>query len=87
MPHHSHSEELPLQTEGRLIGHAGHYEVFVNLISFGQIKRLREQTVRLAQIKPGDIVLDVGCGAGAVTIPAKLRTGQDGLVGGIDPAP
>src|SRR6185369_6564893 len=40
-----------------------------------------------ALIKPGDSVLDVGCGTGEVTIPAKMSAGQTGHVYGIDPAP
>ena len=43
-------------------------------------------TVDQALIKPGDSVLDVGCGTGEVTILAKTRA-QNGNVYGIDPAP
>ena len=32
-------------------------------------------------------LLDVGCGTGGVTIPAKKRIGQNGPVSGIDPSP
>jgi len=61
--------------------------LLVNLITFGQVSRLRELTVTLAQIEPGDSVLDVGCGPGSVTIPAKIHTGVNGQVAGIDPSP
>jgi ubiquinone/menaquinone biosynthesis C-methylase UbiE len=40
-----------------------------------------------ALIQSGENVLDVGCGTGGVTIPAKLRVGKNGGVAGIDPAP
>jgi ubiquinone/menaquinone biosynthesis C-methylase UbiE len=48
---------------------------------------LRELTVLQALIKPGDSVLDVGCGPGSVTIPAKIRAGANGQASGIDPSP
>jgi demethylmenaquinone methyltransferase/2-methoxy-6-polyprenyl-1,4-benzoquinol methylase/phosphoethanolamine N-methyltransferase len=85
--HHSHSIEQPAQTEGQLIRWAPYYDLSVNLITFGQAWRLRKMTVDHALIKPGDNVLDVGCGTGEIAIPAKIRAGKGGHVYGIDPAP
>jgi len=87
MPHPTPTHELPAQTEGRLIRWAAYYDIFVNVLSLGQMHRLREMTAELAQIKPGDSVLDVGCGTGSVTIPAKIRAGLNGQAAGIDPSP
>jgi ubiquinone/menaquinone biosynthesis C-methylase UbiE len=42
--------------------------------------------VELAQVRPGDVVLDVGTGRGAVLIPAARRAGPAGRVVGIDVA-
>ena len=83
----SHPTEQPAQTTGRLIRWAPYYDTLVNIFTFGQIQRLRQQTVQLAQIKAGDSVLDVGCGPGSVTIPAKLCAGTKGYTAGIDPSP
>ena len=45
---------------------------------------LGEQLVEMVGISPGDTVLDVACGAGAVTLPAARRVGPSGRVIGID---
>jgi ubiquinone/menaquinone biosynthesis C-methylase UbiE len=42
------------------------------------------QTVELAEIRPGDKVLDVCCGTGASAIPAADRVGKKGSVTGVD---
>jgi len=84
---HSHRHESPAETEGRLIRWASFYDGLVNLMTFGQIRRLRQMTVDHARIHSGESLLDVGCGTGAVTIPAKMKAGNDGIVVGIDPAP
>lgn len=84
---HAHNPESPAQTEGRLIRWASFYDVSVNLMTFGLVRRLRTKTVDHALLKSGESVLDVGCGTGGVTIPAKLRVGKNGRVAGIDPAP
>jgi ubiquinone/menaquinone biosynthesis C-methylase UbiE len=84
---HTHSHQQPAQTEGRLIRWASFYDGLVNIMTLGHIRRLRILTVDQARLKPGEKVLDVGCGTGGVTIPAKLRVGKDGEAAGIDPAP
>ena len=86
MTHHFHTIEQPAQTEGRLIRWAPYYDLSVNIITLGQARRLRHMTVDQALIKPGDNVLDVGCGTGEITLRAKTRAGKDGQVFGIDPA-
>lgn len=43
--------------------------------------------VGLAGVRPGDVVLDVGCGRGACLWPAAEAAGPTGLVVGLDLAP
>ena len=46
-----------------------------------------EALIEAASLVPGMDVLDVGCGAGAVTLDAALRVGPGGSVLGIDVSP
>lgn len=84
---HTHSRSSPAQTEGRLIRWASIYDFVTNFLTFGQARRLRSMTIDLAMLKPGEDVLDVGCGTGGVTLPAKQHVGPSGKAAGIDPAP
>lgn len=88
MTHHSHSHpiEHPAETEGSMIRWAPYYDLVTNLMMLGHARRLRTTTVDHALIKPGDNVLDVGCGTGEVTLLAKTRA-KHGRVYGIDPSP
>ena len=85
---HTHPHvKTPAQTEGRLIRWAAFYDGLVNLMTFGQANRLRQMTLDQALIQAGETLLDVGCGTGGVTIPAKIRLGMKGSASGIDPSP
>lgn len=84
---HTHAPESPAQTEGRLLRWASFYDVMAGIMTLGRVHRLRTLTVEQARLKPGESVLDVGCGTGGVTIPAKLQVGKNGSAAGIDPAP
>jgi len=75
-----------IQTEGHLIRWASHYDLVVDILAMGQARRLRQRTIELAQLQPGESVLDVGCGTGAVTIAAQQAVGNDGCAAGVDPA-
>jgi ubiquinone/menaquinone biosynthesis C-methylase UbiE len=83
---HSHADTAP-QTTGTLIHWAKRYDFVVQFMAFGQARRLRRKSIAAAQIRPGDCILDVGCGTGDLTLLAKERAGSTGQVYGIDAAP
>ena len=63
------------------------YDSLMKRMTFGRERALRETTVSLAGVKPGDCVLEVGCGTGTLTLAAKRRAGPSGKVFGIDVIP
>ena len=63
------------------------YDSYMRAITLGRERILREETIRLAQVKPGDSVLEVGCGTGPLTLAAKRQAGPSGKVFGIDIIP
>jgi ubiquinone/menaquinone biosynthesis C-methylase UbiE len=63
------------------------YDTFMRNITLGRERTFREMEVSLARIKPGDSVLEVGCGTGTLTIEAKRQAGVSGKVSAIDVIP
>jgi demethylmenaquinone methyltransferase/2-methoxy-6-polyprenyl-1,4-benzoquinol methylase/phosphoethanolamine N-methyltransferase len=47
---------------------------------------LRQKTINLARIQPGEKVLDVGCGTGTLAMEVARRVGRVGSFAGIDPS-
>jgi len=63
------------------------YDQLMKRMTFGRERELRETTIRLAGVKAGDCILEVGCGTGTLTLAAKRRAGLSGQVYGIDVIP
>jgi ubiquinone/menaquinone biosynthesis C-methylase UbiE len=66
---------------------APYYDTIIALATAGRERRLRETTVNLARLLPGERVLEIGCGTGSLCLAARARVGPLGEVCGIDPAP
>jgi demethylmenaquinone methyltransferase/2-methoxy-6-polyprenyl-1,4-benzoquinol methylase/phosphoethanolamine N-methyltransferase len=74
-------------TTGKTLHRARLYDAHAAFLTLGRGQTRRETTIALARIKPGDAVLDVGCGTGELTMLASTRTGPDGQTAGIDASP
>jgi ubiquinone/menaquinone biosynthesis C-methylase UbiE len=74
-------------TEGKTIRWARLYDLGTTLLSFGQLAALHRRIVELAGIRPGERILDVGCGPGRLAVVAGTAAGAGGEACGIDPAP
>ena len=73
--------------EGQMGDWARYYDFVMALMTFGREKKLRQMTIKLSQLMPGDKVLEIGCGTGTLTLAAKEQVGASGEVTGIDIAP
>jgi ubiquinone/menaquinone biosynthesis C-methylase UbiE len=75
------------RTHGLVLHWAARYDLLAWLLTHGRERKLRETIVRLAGLKPGNDVLDIGCGTGTLAITATPHVGATGAVTGIDASP
>ena len=74
-------------TTGNVLHWALGYDLLAWVFCLGRERAFREKMLDLADLKPGERVLDVGCGTGSLAIQAKRRVGPMGAVCGIDASP
>jgi len=85
----SSGQALAQETKGLILNQGWRYDLmewFHGIFSFrGQTRKLRQKTLALAQLQPGEQALDVGCGTGTLAIEVARCVGRKGRVVGIDP--
>jgi ubiquinone/menaquinone biosynthesis C-methylase UbiE len=83
IPRSAHSAS----TRGHTLGAPHVYDAFVSLFFVGQRRPSFEALIDAAAVKPGQHVLDVGCGTGYFARLLAQAVGNDGLVVGVDASP
>jgi ubiquinone/menaquinone biosynthesis C-methylase UbiE len=72
------------QTTGVTIHWIAQYDIFASLMGLGVNGPNSRMIIEMAKVKPGDKVLDVGCGTGDLTLTARKYAGASGSAYGID---
>jgi 2-polyprenyl-3-methyl-5-hydroxy-6-metoxy-1,4-benzoquinol methylase len=74
------------RTRGAIIRWPRIYTLILRVAFRGKEPELRQMIADLAELRPGETVLDVGCGTGTLALEASSRVGITGRVYGIDPS-
>jgi ubiquinone/menaquinone biosynthesis C-methylase UbiE len=87
--HDSADTTGPSVTKGLVLNDGWRYDLLGwfhdTFSSRGTLRKLRQRTIRLAQLQPGEQVLDVGCGTGTLVLEVANYISPAGSVTGIDP--
>lgn len=77
---HSHSHQRPPRW-------VRFYDPLVQFVTLGRTNRMHQGTLALARLRPGDQVLDIGCGTGSLILEAEKLVGPGGTAVGLDVEP
>src|SRR5689334_12592489 len=79
--------EAAPNTSGLLLDLGWRYDLMVtaiDVVTGGRLSALRRRVLDVAGLRPGEAVLDVGCGTGTLALEARARLGDAGRVVGVD---
>jgi ubiquinone/menaquinone biosynthesis C-methylase UbiE len=77
----------PATVTGHTLAAPRAYDAFANLFFFGRRRATYRALANAARVRPGQRVLDVGCGTGYFVRLLAQTVGPDGVVVGIDASP
>ncbi len=87
--HRKQEEVSDGETKGLVLSGGWRYDlhgwIIDTFVFRGLARELRQRTATLAHLRPGEAVLDVGCGTGQLLLEVARRVGQAGHVAGVDP--
>lgn len=84
---HGHLQSDSHEIENRAPFWVRHYDLVVNLVTLGRTRAVHKQTLALVELNPGDAVLDVGCGTGALALEVERAAVPGGTIVGVDVEP
>lgn len=90
MHHEAPNAASSKATQGVVIDLGWRYDLmlwWMNFRSGGELREVQSRILDLTETRPGESVLDVGCGTGTLALQAYERVGATGHVYGIDPGP
>jgi ubiquinone/menaquinone biosynthesis C-methylase UbiE len=82
-----HGSSRPASSRGRTIGTPRRYDLITAVLFAGRRQRAFLDLIGAAGVRPGDRVLDVGCGTGYFVRMLAEAVGPIGSVVGVDAAP
>ncbi|MCA9955937.1 MAG: class I SAM-dependent methyltransferase [Anaerolineales bacterium] len=64
-----------------------YYDTVVGVATLGRARKMHQSTLQLAQLQPGEAILDIGCGTGKLIFAAEKVVGLGGTAVGLDVEP
>lgn len=78
--------EHPHEYESEVLHRPRHFDWLVRVIMLGRERKLRQWMLDLAELEPGNVVIDIGCGTGTLLLAAADRVGSLGALHGVEPS-